>query len=277
MYSRTSNRSRVLLILLIILAAVIITFYYRGGTGLLRDSQRIALTAIAPLQRGVNAAVEPFRRVSRYTVRLSRATAESRQLKAENVALIKENNRLRRYRVENKRLRELAGFRAESEFKTKAAHVVSRSPNSWQSLATIDFGSADGAKRRLSVITEKGLVGQITAVTAGSSIVQLADDRRSGVAVEIERTGGTGVVEGRMNGDLRLRFVSDYEDIKKGDLVVTSGVGGVYPRGIPVGTVAGLSKNVYSLEEQISLKPAVDYRRLSEVLVIVDRSESGAR
>lgn len=271
MHSRTSNRGRSLLVFLIVLAVIVATLYYRGGAGLIGNSQRVIINIIAPAQRGVAAATDPFRKVARYTIRLSRVTSENHRLMAQNAVLRKERNRLRRYRSENKRLRELAGFRAESQWRTAAALIISRSPTSWQSVATIDIGSEDGAKKRASILTDKGLVGQIVEVGSGTALVQLVDDRRSGVAVEVARTGATGIVEGRMNGSLRLRFVSSYEDIKKGDELVTSGVGQVHPRGIPVGMIGEISETAYSLEKQIRVTPAVDYRRLSELLVIIDR------
>lgn len=272
MYSRTSTRSRGLLVFLIVIAALVITLFYRGGAGFIDGVQSVALTVAAPAQRAVAAITEPFTQVSNYSVRLSSVTIENRDLKEENSDLKKEVERLARHASENKRLRLLAGFREDFSLKTGAATILSRSPTSWQSIATIDAGSRDGIRKRRSVVTNKGLVGQVVGVTAGTAVIQMVDDRRSGVAVEVSRTGATGIVEGRLNGVVRLRFIADDADIKKGDKIVTSGVGGVHPRGIKVGTVAHIDETAYSLEKEIRLKPAVDYRRLSEVLVIMERS-----
>jgi rod shape-determining protein MreC len=173
--------------------------------------------------------------------------------------------------AENKRLRSLAGFRDNFKLGTTAALVIGRSPTSWQSVATINLGSQDGIRARTAVVTDKGLVGQVVTLTKGTAIVQMVDDRRSGVAVELARTGATGIVEGRLNGTLQLRFIAGDADIKQGDLVVTSGTGGVYPRGIKVGVVKEISDTAYSLEREILLRPAVVYRKLSEVLVVTDR------
>ncbi len=272
MHSRTSNRGRALLVFLIVLAAFIITLFYGGGGGIIDGAQRIALAVAAPAQRAVAAVVDPFAQVSRYSVRLSSVTTDNRDLRAENSDLKKELKLLARHASENRRLRLLAGFRDDFSLETAAAVILSRSPTSWQSIATIDAGSRDGIKKRRSVVTDKGLVGQVVGVTGGTAVVQMVDDRRSGVAVEVSRTGATGIVEGRLNGSLRLRFIADDADIKKGDRVVTSGVGGVHPRGIVVGTVEHIDETAYSLEKEIRLKAAVDYRRLSEVLVIMEGS-----
>ena len=271
MYSRTSNRNRALLVLLIVLAAFIIMLFYGSGAGFIEDAQRIALAVVAPVQRAVAAITDPFVQVSRYSVRLSTVTKENRDLNEDNSDLRKEVELLTRYASENRRLRSLAGFRDDFSLKTAAATVLSRSPTSWQSIATIDIGSRDGIRKRRSIVTDKGLVGQVVAVTAGTAVIQMVDDRRSGVAVEVSRTGATGIVEGRLSGALRLRFIADDADIKKGDKVVSSGVGGVHPRGIEVGTVEWIEETAYSLEKEIRLKPAVKYRRLSEVLVILER------
>ncbi len=271
MYSRTSNRSRSILVFLLVLAALIITLYYRGSGGVISRAQGLALTVVAPAQSAVAAIGTPFRRISQYSLRLSEVTRENQRLQRENIELNANIGRLRQVSAENERLRSLAGFRDDFKLRTTAALVIGRSPTSWQSVATISLGSQDGIKERASVVTDRGLVGQVVTLTKGTAIVQMIDDRRSGVAVEVVRTGATGIVEGRLNGTLRLRFIAGDADIKQGDLVVTSGTGGVYPRGIKVGRVNEISDTAYSLEKEILLRPAVVYRKLSEVLVVTDR------
>lgn len=268
MRQKTNGRSRPLLILLIFLSILIASAYYRGGAGVIVGSQRIVLAVTSPVQKAATNILIPFRQVSGYTVRLSRTSADNRRLKAKNAELEKEVAQLEQYKEDVGRLRSLAGFRSESELRTIAAPVISRSPTSWQSLATIGIGSRSGVKEKQSVITEKGLVGQVVEVAGGAAIVQLVDDRRSGVSVEIARTGAIGVIKGLMDNRLRLRFVREPERIKVGDQIVTSGSGGVHPRGIPVGKVSQIKKTAYSLERQIVVKPMVDYALLTDVLVI---------
>lgn len=274
MYSHNSGRNRTIFFITIIAAALLAALVYRDASeGIISRSQHLLLSATAPLQKAAVAVIGPFKRVSQYTLVIGNLTNDNRRLKQDNIALRRQVEHLKRYEAENRRLQRLAGFRRESWPKTVGARVISRSPTSWQSIVTIDVGSGGRLAENLPVITDKGLVGQ-TVRTAGSvALVQLLDDRRSGVGVEIARTGATGIIEGSMEGRLKLRFLAADADVRKGDKLVTSGVGGVYLKGIAVGSVAGIARTAYSLEKEIDVRPAVDYARLSEVLVI---SESEA-
>ncbi|MDP1809387.1 MAG: rod shape-determining protein MreC [Actinomycetota bacterium] len=271
MYSRNSGRNRTILFVAIIVAALSVALVYSGDReGVVSQSQHLLLAATAPLQKAVNVVISPFKRVSQYTLVIGNLTNENRRLKHDNIVLRQEVDHLKRYEAENRRLQRLAGFRRESQPKTVGARVISRSPTSWQSIVTIDVGSSAGVGENMAVITDKGLVGRTVRVAGSAALVQLLDDRRSGVGVEIARSGATGIIEGSMEGRLKLRFLAADADVKVGDKLLTSGVGGVYPRGIAVGAVAGIAKTAYSLEKNIDVRPAVDYARLSEVLVIND-------
>jgi rod shape-determining protein MreC len=270
MYSRTGKRKRQTVVLLMVLAALLAAVYYRFGDTVIDQSQRLVLAITSPIQKSVDAAVRPVRRAADYAFEITRTSSDNRRLKAENLSLAREVRQLKKHEAENRRLKRLAGLRSRSEFETVAARVIARSPSSWQSIVTIDVGRAGGVGKRMAVITDKGLVGQVLKESSSAALVQLVNDQRSGVGVEFSRTGATGIVEGSVDGRLKLRFIPDDADVKVGDKLVTSGAGGVYPRGIPVGSVAGVSQTVYSLEKQIELKPAVNYGRLSEVLIVVD-------
>lgn len=278
MYSRNSGRKRTILFVLFIAAALPTALVYRGTRdGLLSRSQSLLLAATAPFQKAANAVAGPFKRVSQYTLLIGSLTEENRHLKRDNLELRQKVDRLKQYEIENRRLQRLAGFRRASQPKTVGARVISRSPTSWQSIVTIDVGSNAGISAGMAVVTDKGLVGRTVRVVRSAALVQLIDDRRSGVGIEIARTGATGIIEGSMSGRLKLRFLAADADVKIGDKLLTSGVGGVYPRGIAVGTVAGIAKTAYSLEKNIDVSPAVDYARLSEILVVNDREASRDR
>lgn len=269
--SRTNGPNRLVVVGLVVLALMIIASYYRGtGKNLIERSQRAVLTVVAPIQTTVNNIVRPFKRASQYTLAVGSATRDNGDLKRENLRLREQVKRFKRYEGENKRLRVLAGFRRESAFKTVAAHVISRSPTSWQSLITIDAGENQRLKTGMPVVTEKGLVGRTVQVSPRAAVIQLLDDRRSGVGIEIVRTAATAIAEGEMDGSMRLRFMADDSDVKQGDKLVTSGVGGLYPRGVPVGTVGKVKTSVYTIEKMIDIEPAVDFARLSDVLIIVN-------
>ena len=269
MYSRTTSRKRSIIILFVVIIGLFATAYYRNQKeSVVNQSQNLLLAVVAPIQKGVNAVISPFRRAGDYVVFQIELIADNRDLRAANGQLIHRVRELKKYESENKRLRVLADFRRKTPFKTTAARVVSQSPSSWQSLFTIDTGSKGGIKKGMAVISDKGLVGKVTKVTARASLVQLIDDRHSGVAVELGKTGATAVVEGSIDRSLKLRFLPDDEKIVVGEKVLTSGKGGIFPRGLLVGRVAKISKSVYSIEKLITIKSPVNFKRVSEVLII---------
>ncbi len=270
MYSQTTNRSRSIIIIAVIILGITVTAYYRGQTqGLIDRSQTILLAIVTPVQKGVNAAIDPFRGAGEYTVSYRRLVNDNRQLRVDNEKLRLRVVRLDKYRSENGRLRVLAGFRRKTLFKTRGAHVVSRSPSSWRSLTTLDIGSNNGVKKGMPVVTEKGVVGKTVKVLKNATLVQLINDRHSGLAVEVKRTGETAVVEGALDGSLKLRFLADDADAKTGDKIVTSGRGGLYPRGLLVGEIRKITKSAYAMEKAISVKSATRLSQLSEVLVVI--------
>lgn len=271
MYSRKTGRKRPVLAALIAMAILVITLYYRGGETVISGSQDILFSVTATLQKGVAAAIRPFKRVRDYTLELGHMTGENRHLRSENRRLKGQVRRLQGFEAENRRLTRLAGFRSRSSYRTVAARIVSRSPTSWQSLMTLDIGRAGGIRKNMAVITDRGLAGKIVKVSTSASLAQLIDDRRSGVAVELSRTGSTGIVEGGVAKNLRLRFIAADADIKEGDRLITSGAGGVFPRGLNVGRVTAISRSVYSLEKLVDVKPAVDFKRLANVLIVTDK------
>jgi rod shape-determining protein MreC len=269
MYKRNNGRTRKIFFALTVAAMLFVALVYlRGPQNLIDGARRLALSATAPLQKVVFTVTVPIRRISQYTLVVGDLTKENQKLKRDNIKLRQTVNLLKRYKTQNRQLLKLAGFREALPLNTVGARVISRSPTSWQSIITIDLGSVAGIHDNMAVITDKGLVGRTARTVGSAALVQMLDDRRSGVGVEVVRTGATGIVEGSMEGRLKLRFLGSDADIKVGDKLRTSGVGGVYPRGISVGTVSGISKTAYSLEKDVNVKPAVDYSRLSEVLVI---------
>lgn len=272
MYTRNNGRTRIILSVLSVLASILIVLAYFGGrANFISRLQHMTLVVTAPLQKAVNAVTGSIGQLSQYTLIIGDLTKENRILKRDNIKLRQKINQLEHYSDENRRLLRLAGFRKKYQPETVGAHVISRSPLSWQSIVTIDIGSSAGVGENMAVITDKGLVGRTARAVGSATLVQLLDDRRSGVSVELARTGAIGIVEGLMDGRLRLRFMSADADVRVGDRLLTSGVGGVYPRGIAVGKVSEIAKTTYSLEKKISVRPAVDYARLSEVLVINEK------
>ncbi|MGN1115866.1 MAG: rod shape-determining protein MreC [Candidatus Ornithomonoglobus sp.] len=205
---------------------------------------------------------------------------DMRTYKADNERLTAENNELKRmikdvsaYREENESLQELLDLKnSMTEYSTVAARIISFSGNNWYELVEINKGSLSGLAVGNAVLTEDGVVGRITSVGPNYSIVRTILDSESAVGIKVSRTGGSGLVEG--DGELigneqcKLSFLDRNTPLIVGDIVETSGTGGIFPAGLVVGTVMSISADSTGALNYAVITPAVDFDKLSEVLVI---------
>jgi rod shape-determining protein MreC len=216
-------------------------------------------------------------RVNRATVGVWSTYREWKSVRAENRRLRDEAQRLRveALRVsetleENQRLRRLLALKAAMPLATLSGEVIAREWGGWVRSLTVNRGRADHVARLTAVIAPDGLIGRVVDVRPGASIVQVLTDPASTVGALVVRTRTQGIVEGEPRGTLRLKFMArDGGGIQVGDLVVTSGAGGMFPRGIPVGRVRAVDDRGSALFSYAHLTPAVDFARIDEVLLIV--------
>ncbi len=232
---------------------------------------RAVLTFAGPIEKGVGWVVGGGARVWDGYVALRRAHEKAAALERENEGLRLDALELQRVRGENERMRALLGFaQGAPERKVKGGRVIGvrLDPKGLQ-LVTIDRGSDDGLDRMMPVVVGSGVVGRVHAVTPSTSDVLLLSDRNSSIAVRVERSRARANVRGTGAPDLcRLEYALRSDDMVEGDLLTTSGTDGVFPRGLPVGKVAGLKKSGQGLYQRADVKPAVDLTKVEEVLVI---------
>lgn len=177
------------------------------------------------------------------------------------------------------RLQELMDLRSRTSLRTIAAEVIAANPIADMLTVTIDRGSADGVQADMAVIAPKGVVGRVIGpVAAHAARVQLIIDRDAAVGAVTERTRAGGVVLGvqeKSRAPLRMDLVSNLSDVQPGDVVVASGIDGIYPKGFVVGTVE-TSEPGPLLNRVITVRPAVDFSSLEEVLVVLVPSRGAA-
>ncbi len=200
--------------------------------------------------------------------------ADNEKLEAENIELKRQNRDIAAYREENLRLEGLLGLQEEYvDRKTVAARVISYSGNNWCEQIEINKGALSGIAEGNVVVTADGVVGRVTEVGADYSTVTTILDRESAVGVLVSRTGGTGLVEGdvELSASLRckLSFLERDTPLIVGDIIETSGSGGIYPAGLVVGTVTNISADSTGSLNYAVIDPAVDMGRIGEVLVIL--------
>lgn len=176
---------------------------------------------------------------------------------------------------ENARLREMLDFKERTEYELLPAEVIARDPSNWFETITINRGSAHGITKDMAVITSQGLVGNILTVSKSSSRVLLLTDTRRAVSALVVRSrepGNIGIVEGfsEDNFSLRMSNLPPEANIQPGDSVISSGLGGVFPKGLMIGTVLETGLDQYGLLQQALILPSVDFNRLEEVFIVMD-------
>jgi rod shape-determining protein MreC len=221
-------------------------------------------------------------RVNHATVGVWSTYREWKNVRAENRRLRDEAQRLRveALRVsetfeENQRLRRLLALKQAMPLATLSGEVIAREWGGWVRSLTVNRGRADRVTRLTAVIAPDGLIGRVVDVRPGASIVQVLTDPASTVGALVVRSRTQGIVEGEPRGTLRFKYMArDGGGIRVGDLVVTSGAGGLFPRGIPVGRVRAIDDRGSALFSYAHLTPAVDFARIDEVLLIVGEGAS---
>jgi rod shape-determining protein MreC len=237
----------------------------RGG-GPLDKVEGWLLYATSPLLRGAHATTETIRELWS-TVTGTESPNRVRELEKQVAKLELQRQEYGEQMLENKRLRELLDLKQSLPIPTVAATVLANSFRGATKTCVIDRGSRSGLEPDMPVVNPQGVVGRVWSVGPGISKVQLLIDASGGISVLVQRTRVQGVLVGRGDPLLELRYVSTIDDVQAGDLLLTSGLDRIYPRGLPVGVVAEVL-NSGGLLRTITVVPRVDFDRLEEVLVL---------
>jgi rod shape-determining protein MreC len=215
-------------------------------------------------------------RVNRAAVSVWATYLDWRNVRGENRRLREENQRLRVESLqvletvtENDRLRRLLALQQRLPLTTVSAEIIAREWGGWVRSLTVNRGRGDNVVRLTAVIAPEGLIGRVMEVRSGASVIQVLTDPASTVGAHAVRTRTAGIVEGDPRGTMRLKYMArDGGGIQVGDLVVTSGSGGVFPRGIPIGIVRAIDDRGSALFHYAVLVPVVDFARVDEVLLL---------
>ena len=278
-----SNLQPGLLAVLVVLALLITTVWFREGDAgpihRLRDGVQVVAAPVGAVGEFVT---RPVRGAFRWAADLGVSRSQFEALQQQNEKLRNTVAALEEQRLENIRLQSLVNFAQATKLKALGAHVIGR-PTQWDRVITLDRGTADGIHEGMPVVgtlgvvprqsTEAsaagGLIGQTIDVTAHSVKVRLITDQSSGVAAMVQSNRTEGIVHGSIDGGLSLDFISHETTVKAGDVVITSGMGGVYPKGLLVGEVTKVSNLPASLYQDITLSSSANLGNLEEVLILV--------
>lgn len=198
---------------------------------------------------------------------------QNKRLKEETGLIRRQIHEAKELYFENIRLRELLDFKEKSVYPLTAASVIGYDPSNLSSIIIIDKGKQQGINRDCAVITNDGLVGRIIEAGSQTSKVLLINDISSGVAVLIQRSRQTGLVSGTLSRGLILHYLPADADIQISDLLITSGLSDLYPKGITIGKLKRIQEGKIPGEISAIVEPSVDLTRLEEVLVVFSDSE----
>lgn len=259
-----------LLVALLIVSAVCASVYSREtDDGILHNVQSVAGMAASPVQflgAGVAFAEEAAGdAVENATVSDSSYTA----LKEENAQLKAQIIQLEEYRQEAQRLQGLLDLSDQYELDGVTARVIGLASDAWDRVITVAAGSNAGVEPGLPVMGSSGLLGQVVEVSPLTCKVRLIDDPQSGVSVYIQSSRAEGVVKGSVEGLLYLENVDSSVEVNVGDVIVTSGLGGSYFRGMELGTVSAVRSSAGTSERTIVVSPLSVADPLEEVTVVM--------
>lgn len=260
-------RAIVLLGTIAVVCLLLLTLQMRGYTALATDALAVVTT---PIQSALA-------RVNRSAVGVWSTYQDWKNVRAENRRLREEAQQLRVEALqvtetieENRRLRRLLALKAAMPLETLSGEIIAREWGGWVRSLTVNRGRSDHVSRMTAVIAPDGLIGRVVDVRPGASVVQVLIDPASTVGAHAVRSRTAGIVEGEPRGTMRFKYMArDGAGLEVGDLVVTSGSGGLFPRGIPIGRVRAIDDRGSALFHYAQLAPAVDFARIDEVLLIV--------
>lgn len=262
-----------LLVALVALSLVVLTVYFReGDDGIVHDARRLMLAVTAPIAQAGTAITSPVRSVGDFFENVGVSKERMATLEAQNEELRARLAELEEARQENERLRALVEFAEERKLSTLGARIIGRPLSSWEGVITIDRGANDGVEPGMPVVAAQGLVGQVADVSASAATVRLITDQQSGVASMVQSSRALGVARGSVTGDITLDFLDRAELPQEGDIVITSGLGGVYPSGIVVGDIVSVDDRRGELYPRIALTSRVPIDQIEEVLILVGSS-----
>src|SRR5438876_8701483 len=261
---------------LVVVAAVALMF--APGQG--RQAESIGSRLIAPVQLGVSGVLDQLEGVAATLERISQLAEENRQLAEKADRLQAEVVRLQEVEQENDDLRHLLGLRErDPAAQFLPVRVIGHDPSPYAEGIEIDRGTDDGVRTDMVVVTWRGLVGRVIQANPTSSKVLLLTDVNSSVSVRIQdpASRATGVVRGTADAGLLLEHVPQQDKLDQDQLVITSGLGGVYPEGLVVGKVVRVQRKDVDVFQEAVIQPAVDVDKLERLYVLADPAVARGR
>lgn len=266
----TSAVARLVFYVTIALALLIVDARYSA----MNVARQVAATVLTPVERMVLVPRDALRALLDYGQSSAMLATENRDLRHRAVEQAEGSVRQAQLEAENNQLRKLLELQQQSATPVTAAEILYEARDPYSQRIVIDRGSQHGIRAGYPVIDERGVVGQITRVTPFQSEVTLLTDKEQAIPVQVVRNGLRSVAYGGARaGMLDLRFMAASADLQQGDLLVTSGLDGVYPPGLPVAKIMQIERKADTAFSRVYCEPVAGVRAHRHLLVV--RYESG--
>ncbi|OUO90861.1 rod shape-determining protein MreC [Gordonibacter sp. An230] len=266
---------RVLFGVLLVASLAMTAVYAReGDDGALHRAQAAVSGAAAPLKLVGATASSGAQSAGEALGDLAADADTLSELRAYNEQLVEQYAQMEEYRQENERLRQLVDLKDTYGIEGVGARVIGNPAGAWDQTVTIDKGSDDGVDAGLTVMGTSGVIGQVVAADARTATVRLLTDPKSGAAALVQSSRAQGVVRGSLEGLLYLEDLEADAEVAEGDLVVTSGLGGSYTRGLVIGTVVKVDAKQGESSRRAVVSPNESASALEEVLVVFSALEA---
>lgn len=262
------------------LAAAITIGALGAKSGSASTAERVGGDIVSGPQGVISSIGRFFGGLTTYFGNVKALTSENEKLKNENSNLQKQINDMQGLEDENSELRQMLKLqKGQPDINMQAASVSAKDPSDWYATLTIDKGSRDGIKENQPVVnSNRELVGQISRVGDNWADVITITDPQSSVGAVIKRSKAIGIIEGnselRYEGKCRLGYISRDTNIQEGDYIETSGLGGIYPKGLIIGTVESIYDENSTMSKAATIKPCANIAKLNEVFVIISYKQA---
>jgi len=241
-------------------------------TGLLR---KLVLETAAPVEDAINISLKSMHDAWKRYLFLVGLEEENRRLRREKAVLSEQLNQYREGYLEGVRLQKLLDIKGSFRYRTVAARVIDSDRTSLFKTLLINKGTSEGLRVGLAVLTDQGVVGRIIETSWHASRVLLMIDENSNIDSLIQRSRAQGILQGAGAAGCNLKYISRTEEVLSGDVVLSSGLAGVFPKGLLLGVVTGVSRREGGLFQKIDVAPAVDFGKLEEVMALITDSGAG--
>ena len=268
---RVGRKRRIFVAVLLIVGALFLARITPPERENISFPERIVRDIFAPFQSAATGLFDWIGNLPLYFGGINAVIAENEELKNEIVSLREQVANLASAYTENVRMKELLGIADEmSAWEPVSAKVISRSSDTWYNSITISGGENKGFKKDMAVITSNGLVGRIDSVSKYTSEVLLLLDTNCSVSAMIQESNTFGIVEAQDDSDQVLQMIHIPYDtyVEEGQVIITSGLGGIFPAGLRIGYIVGVASDAGGLMQKATVMPYTDFERLSDVLVL---------